>query len=73
MGTESLEDSIGPVKIYLTPKTNVWLNVHGVEVLGEVVTSYLIPTQKTTLIEIGCGAGHLGLMLSSVSIKKIRK
>lgn len=67
-GSETLDDSIGNIKVQLAPKANVWANLVGVEVMADVVTSYLVPTQKTTVIEIGCGTGFISLLLASVSI-----
>ncbi|OXU31444.1 hypothetical protein TSAR_004722 [Trichomalopsis sarcophagae] len=70
-GSETLDDSIGNVKIQLAPKANVWANLAGVEVLADVVTSYLVPTQKTTVIEIGCGTGLISLLIASKCQKVI--
>ena len=56
------------MKVQLAPKTSVWANLGGVEVLANVVSEYLNPTPKTTIIEIGCGTGLISLLLASVSI-----
>lgn len=66
-GTEALDETVGGVKIQLAPKTNFWCNASGVEQLGAAVGDMLSPLQKTTVIEIGCGLGLIGLMVASVS------
>jgi tRNA/tmRNA/rRNA uracil-C5-methylase (TrmA/RlmC/RlmD family) len=68
LGSETLDDTIGSVKVQLAPKTNVWANLAGVEVLTNVVVDYLVPTKKTTVLEIGCGTGLTSLLLASVSL-----
>ncbi|XP_043274236.1 uncharacterized protein [Venturia canescens] len=64
-GTEALDETVGGVKIQLAPKTNFWCNASGVEQLGAAVGDMLSPLQKTTVIEVGCGLGLIGLMVAS--------
>lgn len=67
VGSEALDEIVGGIKIQLAPKTNFWSNAAGAESLGNAVADLLLPTPKTTVVEIGCGTGLIGLMLASVS------
>lgn len=66
MGVEALEEVVNGVKLQLGPKTNFWSNAAGAENLGNAISDHLSPTPKTTVVEIGCGIGLMGLMMSSV-------
>lgn len=66
MGVEALEEVVNGVKLQLGPKTNFWSNAAGAESLGNAICDHLLPTPKTTVVEIGCGIGLMGLMMSSV-------
>lgn len=67
-GPQALEEFVGDIKINFTPKTNVWLNALSSEILGNTVAQYLMPTQNTIVVEIGCGTGLTSMMLASVSV-----
>lgn len=69
MGSEALDEVVGGLKIQLAPKTNFWSNTAGAENVTNAVIELLIPTPKTTVVEIGCGIGLIGLMMASVSIQ----
>lgn len=65
-GSKYLEEVVSGINLEVSPKTNFWSNVAGAENLGKVVMNYLAPTGKTTVIEMGCGIGLIGLMLAHV-------
>ncbi|XP_015589757.1 uncharacterized protein LOC107265148 isoform X2 [Cephus cinctus] len=71
VGSEALDETVGGIKIQLAPKTNFWSNAAGAENLGKAVADLLSPTPKTTVVEIGCGIGLIGLMLASKCQKVI--
>lgn len=49
----------------------MWANLSGVEVLSNTVVEFLIPTQNTTVIEVGCGSGVMSILLASVSLLQL--
>lgn len=67
MGAEALDEMVGNLKVQLAPKTNFWSNAAGAWNVAKTVADMLQPTQKTTILEIGCGIGVIGLTLASVS------
>lgn len=67
VGSEALDEIVGGLKVQLAPKTNFWSNTAGAENVANVVSELLGLTPKLTLLEIGCGIGLIGLMMSSVS------
>lgn len=68
MGSEALDEIVGGIKIQLAPKTNFWSNPAGAENVAKTVIDLLSPTPTTTVLEVGCGIGLIGLMMASVSI-----
>ncbi|XP_058792221.1 uncharacterized protein LOC131664830 isoform X3 [Phymastichus coffea] len=70
-GSETLCDTVGSIKIDLPPKANMWANLAGVEVLSNTIIEFLLPTQNTTVLEIGCGSGIMSLLLASKCQKVI--
>ena len=66
-GSEALDETVGGLKIQLAPKTNFWCNASGAEQLGATVGDLLSPMSKTTVVEVGCGLGLIGLMLAPAS------
>lgn len=67
VGAEALEEAVGDLKLQLAPKTNFLSSAAGAWNLMQTVKDMLKPTVKTTVLEIGCGIGVLGLSLASVS------
>jgi len=67
VGTEALDEVVGSLKVQLAPKTNFWSNAAGALNVAKTVLDMLKPTPKTTVLEIGCGIGVIGLMMASVS------
>nr|XP_003699228.1 PREDICTED: uncharacterized protein LOC100880738 [Megachile rotundata] len=65
VGSEALDETVGGLKIQLAPKTNFWSNTAGAENIANAVIELLGPTPKTTVFEIGCGIGLIGLMMAS--------
>nr|XP_034174551.1 uncharacterized protein LOC117601642 [Osmia lignaria] len=65
VGSEALDEVVGGLKIQLAPKTNFWSNTAGAENVTNAVIELLVPTPKTTVLEIGCGIGLIGLMMAS--------
>ncbi|CAK9795815.1 tRNA (uracil-5-)-methyltransferase homolog B [Anthophora quadrimaculata] len=65
VGSEALDEIVGGLKVQLAPKTNFWSNTAGAENVANAVMDLLAPTPKTTVIEIGCGIGLIGLMMAS--------
>jgi len=73
MGVEVLDEVVGNLKVQLVPKTNFWSNAAGAWNVVKAVTDLLKPTPKTTILEIGCGIGVIGLSIASVSTCVIHK
>lgn len=71
MGAEALDEVVGSLKVQLAPKTNFWSNAAGALNVAKAVADMLKPTPKTTILEIGCGIGVIGLMMASVSTRGI--
>ncbi|XP_076296598.1 uncharacterized protein LOC143216905 [Lasioglossum baleicum] len=65
VGSEALDEIVGGLKVQLAPKTNFWSNTAGAENVAKAVMDLLALNPKTTLIEIGCGIGLIGLMMAS--------
>ncbi|XP_012225256.2 uncharacterized protein [Linepithema humile] len=65
VGAEALDEVVGDLKVQLVPKTNFWSNAAGAWNVVKAVTDLLKPTPKTTILEIGCGIGVIGLSLAS--------
>nr|XP_033326727.1 uncharacterized protein LOC117220653 isoform X1 [Megalopta genalis] len=65
VGSEALDEIVGGLKVQLAPKTNFWSNTAGAENVANAVMDLLALTPKTTVIEIGCGIGLIGLMMAS--------
>ena len=67
VGSEALDEIVGGLKVQLAPKTNFWSNTAGAENVANTVIDLLAPSPKTTVLEIGCGIGLIGLMMASVN------
>ncbi|PNF23320.1 hypothetical protein B7P43_G17107 [Cryptotermes secundus] len=67
LGEPCLEDTVAGLKLQLPPIKHLWNSVHGAETLCKVMEELLAPTKKTTVLEIGCGIGLVGLHLSKVA------
>ncbi|XP_043668644.1 uncharacterized protein LOC122629346 isoform X1 [Vespula pensylvanica] len=65
VGSEALDEIVGGIKIQLAPKTNFWSNPAGAENVAKTVIDLLSPTPTTTVLEVGCGIGLIGLMMAS--------
>ncbi|KAL2726744.1 uncharacterized protein V1478_007022 [Vespula squamosa] len=65
VGSEALDEIVGGIKIQLAPKTNFWSNPAGAENVAKTVIDLLSPTSTTTVLEVGCGIGLIGLMMAS--------
>lgn len=65
VGSEALDEIVGGLKVQLAPKTNFWSNTAGAENVANAVMDLLAPSPKSTLLEIGCGIGLIGLMMAS--------
>uniref|UniRef100_V9II01 tRNA (uracil(54)-C(5))-methyltransferase n=1 Tax=Apis cerana TaxID=7461 RepID=V9II01_APICE len=65
VGSEALDEIVGGLKVQLAPKTNFWSNSAGAENVANAVIDLLAPSPKTTVLEIGCGIGLIGLMMAS--------
>lgn len=66
-----MDEIVGGLKVQLAPKTNFWSNSAGAENVANAVIDLLAPSPKTTVLEIGCGIGLIGLMMASVNKKNI--
>ncbi|XP_029162752.1 uncharacterized protein LOC114934258 isoform X2 [Nylanderia fulva] len=64
-GAQALNEVVGNLKVQLTPKTNFWSNAAGAWNVAKTVADMLKPTQKTTVLEVGCGIGVIGLTIAS--------
>ncbi|KAK2585339.1 hypothetical protein KPH14_010020 [Odynerus spinipes] len=65
VGSEALDEVVGGIKVQLAPKTNFWSNAAGAENVAKTVADLLAPTPTTTVLEVGCGIGLIGLMMAS--------
>ena len=63
-----LHDTIAGLEVQLSPTKNLWNAIHGAEMLCQAVEELLAPSKKTTVLDIGCGIGLLGLYLSKVCV-----
>jgi len=68
VGVPSLRDTVAGLELHLPPVKNLWNTIHGAEMLCQAVEELLAPSTKTTVLDIGCGIGLLGLYLSKVCI-----
>jgi tRNA/tmRNA/rRNA uracil-C5-methylase (TrmA/RlmC/RlmD family) len=69
MGAPCLEETVGGFKLQLPPIRQLWNSVHGAETLCKIMEKLLAPSKKTTVLEICCGNGLVGLYLSQVRMK----
>ncbi|KZC14937.1 tRNA (uracil(54)-C(5))-methyltransferase like protein, partial [Dufourea novaeangliae] len=65
VGSEALDEIVGGIKVQLAPKTNFWSNTAGAENVANTVMNLLALGPHTTVLEIGCGIGLIGLMMAS--------
>ncbi|XP_011703163.1 PREDICTED: uncharacterized protein LOC105459109 isoform X2 [Wasmannia auropunctata] len=65
VGAEALDETVGSLKVQLAPKTNFWCNAAGAWNVAKTVADMLQPSQKVTVLEIGCGIGVIGLTIAS--------
>lgn len=56
------------MKLQFAPKTNFWLNSTGAGELAKTVENFLGPGRNTTVLDVGCGLGLLGLNVASVCL-----
>jgi 2-polyprenyl-3-methyl-5-hydroxy-6-metoxy-1,4-benzoquinol methylase len=66
VGVPSLRETVDGLKLQLPPVKNLWNTIHGVEMLCQASDEILVPSKKTTVLDIGCGIGLLGLYFSKV-------
>jgi hypothetical protein len=64
----NLHETVAGLELQLPPVKNLWNTVHGAEMLCQALEELLVPSEKTTVLDIGCGIGLLGLYLSKVCI-----
>ena len=67
-GVPSLRDTVAGLRLQLPAVKNLWNTIHGAEMLCQAVEELLVPSKETTVLDIGCGIGLLGLYLSKVCI-----
>ncbi|KAL0125227.1 hypothetical protein PUN28_004394 [Cardiocondyla obscurior] len=65
VGAEALDETVGKLTVQLAPKTNFWCSAAAAWNVAKTVTDMLEPSQKVTLLEIGCGIGIIGLTIAS--------
>jgi tRNA/tmRNA/rRNA uracil-C5-methylase (TrmA/RlmC/RlmD family) len=68
VGVPSLRETVAGLELQLPPVKNLWNTIHGAEMLCQALEELLAPSKKTTVLDIGCGIGLLGLYLSKVCI-----
>ena len=68
VGVPSLRETVAGLELQLSPVKNLWNTIHGAEMLCQALEELLAPSKKTTVLDIGCGIGLLGLYLSKVCI-----
>jgi SAM-dependent methyltransferase len=68
VGVPCLQETVAGVELQLPPVKNLWNTIHGAEMLCQALEELLAPSKKTTVLDIGCGIGLLGLYLSKVCI-----
>jgi tRNA/tmRNA/rRNA uracil-C5-methylase (TrmA/RlmC/RlmD family) len=69
MGAPCLEETIAGFKLQLPPMKYLWNCVHGAEMICKAVEELLAPSNKMTVLEVGCDSGLIGLYLSKVRMK----
>jgi tRNA (uracil-5-)-methyltransferase len=67
-GVRSLRETVAGLELQLPPVKHLWNTIHGAEMLCEAVEELLAPSKETTVLDIGCGIGLLGLYLSKVCV-----
>jgi tRNA/tmRNA/rRNA uracil-C5-methylase (TrmA/RlmC/RlmD family) len=67
-GVPSLRETVAGLELQLPPVKHLWNTIHGAEMLCQAVEELLAPSNKTTVLDIGCGIGLLGLYLSKVCV-----
>ncbi|XP_072761236.1 uncharacterized protein [Anoplolepis gracilipes] len=65
VGAEALDELVGSLKLQLAPKTNFWSNAAGAWNMVKTIADMLKPTARTTVLEVGCGIGVIGLTIAS--------
>jgi len=68
VGVPSLRETVAGLELQLPPVKNLWNTIHGAEMLCQDLEGLVAPSKKTTVLDIGCGVGVLGLYLSKVCI-----
>jgi len=68
IGAPNLHDTVAGLELQLPPVKNLWNTIHGAEMLCQALEELLAPSEKTTVLDIGCGIGLLGLYLSKVCV-----
>ena len=67
-GVPTLRETVAGLELQLPPVKNFWNTIHGAEMLCQALEELVAPSKKTTVLDIGCGVGLLGLYLSKVCI-----
>ena len=68
VGVPSLRETVAGLELQLPPVKNLWNTIHGAQMLCQALEELLAPSKKTTVLDIGCGIGVLGLYLSKVCV-----
>jgi tRNA (uracil-5-)-methyltransferase len=68
VGVPSFRETVAGLELQLPPAKNFWNTIRGAEMLCQALEELLAPSKKTTMLDIGCGIGLLGLYLSKVCI-----
>ena len=68
VGVPSLHETVTGLELQLPAVKNFRNTIHGAEMLCQALEELLPPSKKTTVLDIVCGIGLLGLYLSKVCI-----
>lgn len=66
-GTEYIEETLLGMKFRISPQAFFQVNTSGAEVLYQAAIDLAQPTKDTSVIDVCCGTGAIGLCFSKVS------
>jgi hypothetical protein len=71
-GKTHLEEDLLDLTFQLSPSSYFQVNTKGAEVLYSAITDLVEPTEDTTVLDLCCGTGGIGLCIAKVSNKEHR-
>lgn len=71
MGETHVYETILGLKFRFSPDSFFQINTAGAEVLYKTVIELANPTEQSTVVDVCCGTGTIGLCFAKVSVKRI--